>query len=87
MSSLISISVKGKDGTYKSYTIRLSDETNQYGQNVSMYIEQSQEEREQKKPKTYIGNGKVIWNDGIIKNAERKEESVDFAEQSIDDLP
>ena len=36
MSSLISISVKGKDGNYKSYTISVSNETNKFGQNVSM---------------------------------------------------
>ena len=89
MSSLISISVKGKDGNYKSYTISVSNETNQFGQNVSMYIEQTQEEREQKKPRTYIGNGKVIWTDGTIKLAERNDVPTDFAdaEDIIDDLP
>ena len=89
MSSLISISVKGKDCNYKSYTISVSNETNQFGQNVSMYIEQTQEEREQKKPRTYIGNGKVIWTDGTIKTAERNDVPTDFAdaEDIIDDLP
>jgi len=82
MSSLISISVKGKDGNYKSYIISVSNETNKFGQNVSMYIEQTQEEREQKKPKTYIGNGKVIWTDGIIKTAERNDVATDFADNS-----
>jgi|TARA_R110000803_G_scaffold86751_2_gene153228 hypothetical protein len=82
MSSLISISVKGKDGNYKSYTISVSNETNKFGQNVSMYIEQTQEEREQKKPRTYIGNGKVIWTDGIIKTAERNDVATDFADNS-----
>ena len=72
MSSLINLSIKGKDG-YKNYTISISDETNQYGQNVVMYEQQSKEERENKVPKKYIGNGSVIWNDGKITNAEKKE--------------
>lgn len=73
MASLISISIKGKDGTYKNYTISVSDDTNEYGQNVSMYIEQSKEDRDAKKPRTYVGNGRVIWTDGNIQIAEKKE--------------
>jgi arginine decarboxylase-like protein len=73
MGSLISISIQGKDGTYKNYTISVSDETNKFGQNVAMYLEQSKEDREAKKPRTYIGNGRVIWTDGNIKIAEKKE--------------
>lgn len=72
MASLINLSIKGKDG-YKNYTISISDETNQYGQNVTMYEQQSKEERENKVPKKYIGNGSVVWNDGKITNAEKKE--------------
>ena len=71
MSSLLSISIKGKDGTYKNYTISVSDETNEYGQNVAMWIEQSKEDREAKKPRTYIGNGRVVWTDGSIKVADK----------------
>ena len=73
MGSLISIKIKGKDGVYKNYTISVSDETNEYGQNVSMYIEQSKEDRDAKKPRTYVGNGRVIWTDGNIQIAEKKE--------------
>ena len=35
-----------------------------YGNNASIMISQTQEEREAKKPRTYIGNGKVVWTDG-----------------------
>lgn len=87
MSSLINLSIKGKDG-YKNYTISISDETNQYGQNVVMYEQQTKEERENKVPKKYIGNGAVIWNDGKITNAEKKEVNNSAkVEQKDDSLP
>jgi arginine decarboxylase-like protein len=93
MGSLISIKIKGKDGVYKNYTISVSDETNEYGQNVSMYIEQSKEDRDAKKPRTYVGNGRVIWTDGNIQIAEKKEpaevaqKSTPTQEDEENDLP
>ena len=86
MSSLINLSIKGKDG-YKNYTISISDETNQYGQNVTMYEQQSKEERENKVPKKYIGNGSVVWNDGKITNAEKKEVNNTPKVEENDSLP
>ena len=86
MSALINLSIKGKDG-YKNYTISISDETNQYGQNVTMYEQQSKEERENKVPKKYIGNGNVVWNDGKITNAEKKEVNNSPKVEENDSLP
>ena len=82
MAGLISVSLdlskidktKVKDGKYLNAVIAIGDETNQYGQNASMYISQSKEEREAKEVRTYIGNGKVVWNDGSIVTAERVEQ-------------
>ena len=65
---------KVKDGKYLNAIVAIGDDTNQYGQNASMYISQSKEEREAKEARTYIGNGKVVWNDGNIVNAERVEQ-------------
>ena len=76
MATLISISLKQETGEYKRYTISISDNTDQYGNNVSMYEEQTKEERELKTLKKYIGNGKVFWNDGKITNAIKKEKEV-----------
>jgi len=56
--------VKGKKGVYYNFTISVNDDTNQFGQNVSAFDSQTKEEREAKKPKQYIGNGKVVWTDG-----------------------
>jgi len=62
-----------KDGRkYLSLSISLNDET-RYGNNVSIAISQSKEEREAKANKTYLGNGKVVWNDGKITNAEKED--------------
>ena len=80
MSVLATIGKKGRDGKYQNYTISISDFTNDYGQNVSMYNEQSSEERASKAPKKYVGNGKVFWTDGKVSvaesnNSEEKEEA------------
>lgn len=98
MAGLINVSLdlskidktKVKDGKYLNAIVAIGDDTNQYGQNASMYISQSKEEREAKDARTYIGNGKVVWNDGNIVNAE-KVEQVTNTEQNpqrndIDDL-
>ena len=78
--------VSGKDGAvYYNFTIVVNDESNQYGQNVSLTDSQTKEEREAKKPKTYLGNGNVVWTDGNIKVADKKVEAT--KELVTDDLP
>lgn len=67
MASIISIGIKGKDGKYVNYTISIQDELDRYGNNVSMYVEQSKEERDGKVPRQYVGNGRVVWHNGDIK--------------------
>jgi len=68
--------VKAKNGkVYYNFTISVNDETNDYGQNVSAFDSMTKEEREAGKSKSYIGNGKVVWTDGSIVVAERKEQS------------
>jgi hypothetical protein len=65
--------VQGKKGTYYNFTISVNDDTNQFGQNVSLFDSQTKEEREAKKSKTYIGNGKVVWTDGKMTTVERED--------------
>lgn len=68
--------VKGRDGAvYYNFTIAVNDET-RYGNNVAFMDSQTKEEREAKMPKTYLGNGKVVWTDGKVTLAEREEEKV-----------
>ena len=43
--------VKGKKGTYYSFTVSVNDDTNTYGQNASVFDSQSKEQREAKEPR------------------------------------
>ena len=69
--------VKGKKVVYYNLTISVNDETNQFGQNVSAFDSQTKEEREAKKPKQYIGNGKVVWTDGKSTKAQQEAQPQD----------
>ena len=83
MSSLIGLSinlskidkskiVEGKNGAkYLDLTLSINDDTDQYGNNVSCCHSQSQEERQAKDKKVYIGNGKVFWTTNTICKAEK----------------
>ena len=78
--------IAGKDGAvYVNLTMSVNDET-RYGNNASIYISQTKEENEAKKPRTYLGNGKVVWNNSVIKNAE-KEVKQAAQEEVVSDLP
>ena len=74
---------KGENGI--SITLSTNDESNQWGQNVSAYVSQKKEEREAKKDRFYVGNGRVFWNDGKITNAVKPEDQVQEAEVVEDD--
>ena len=64
--------VAGKDGAvYVNLTMSVNDDT-RYGNNVGVFVSQTSEEREAKKQKSYVGNGKVVWNNGTIVNAEKE---------------
>jgi hypothetical protein len=66
--------VTAKNGkVYYNFTVAINNET-KFGNNVSAFDSQTKEERDAKKPKTYFGNGKVVWTDGNIVIAERDEE-------------
>ena len=105
MSALINLSLRvdklpkqnfiaGKDGrVYCNVTVSVNDDSNQYGQNVKCFVPQSQEEREAKKPKEYLGDGKVFWNNGQITNAVKQENQQATVQESsssqteVADLP
>ena len=56
--------LNAKQGEGVKLTISLSDQTNNYGQNVSVYVAQTKEQRDAKKPLFYVGNGKTFWSKG-----------------------
>ena len=82
---------KGEKGISIDFSI--NEETNQYGQNISAYVTQSKEDREAKKPRFYVGNGKCFWTDGKITVAKKEEQEytpvkAEEVEQIVeDDLP
>jgi mannose-1-phosphate guanylyltransferase len=72
---------------YINLTMSVNDET-RYGNNTGIYVSQTQEEREAKKKKTYLGNGKVVWNNGTILNAVKEvQEAVQEHPAEADGLP
>lgn len=85
MSTLINASIRvdklpkekfkiGKDGAvYYELTLSVNDET-KFGNNVWVTESQTKEERDAKKARITLGNGKVVWTDGTITVAERQEE-------------
>ena len=99
MSSLINVNlnlqklpkekfVQGKKGVYYNFTISVNDETNQFGNNVVMYDSQTKEEREARKDKVYIGDGKVVGTNGSSVTAKREEgEAQETVAATTSDLP
>jgi len=54
----------GEKGTYGNITISINDNKDQFGNDVSVWVEQSKEERQAKAERIYLGNGKVIFSGG-----------------------
>jgi hypothetical protein len=69
---------------YYNLTISVNDDT-RYGNNVAIMDSQTKEEREAKAQRNYLGNGKVVWTNDIIKLAEKEEVITTPAESN--DLP
>lgn len=73
MAQLISLSIDlkkidrskikpGKKGQeFYPITVSVNDEEDQWGNDVSSYDSQSKEQRDNKEPKNYLGNGKTFW--------------------------
>lgn len=71
-----------------SITLSLNDKSNDYGQNVSSFVSQNKEQREEKKEKFYVGYGKVFWSDGKITVADKnKTDTNDTKQDKSKDLP
>ena len=65
-------------------TVALNDEVNQYGQNVSAWVSQTKEQRDEKKQRFFTGNGKTFWSDGKITVAKEAEPE---AAETVKDEP
>lgn len=82
--------VKGKKGSYINLTMFANDET-KFGNNTSVAVSKSQEQREEGAPTVYLGNGKVVWmSEEGVTLAEREnapEVAAASAPVASDDLP
>lgn len=59
--------VKAKNGkVYYNATVVINDDVNDFGNNVYLAESQTEEQRKEKAPKVYLGNGKVVWTDGNV---------------------
>ena len=81
------VSAKGEKGI--SIDVSINDETNKWGQNVSSYVSQTKEQRDAKKDRFYVGNGKCFWTNGTIVVAEKQEKGHQQTNPAIepDDCP
>ncbi len=83
--------VKGKKGVYIDLTLNIDDQENEYNQSVSSWISQSVEERDNKKPRVWTGNGRVFWSNGNALPVNVKDKEVSPEEPKKDnekiDLP
>lgn len=63
LSKIDKTKITEKNGVkYLNIQISINDEKDQFGNDCSISINQSKEEREDKQPKTYLGNGKIVWS-------------------------
>jgi len=67
----------------------INDEVNQYGQNVVGWVQQSQDEREAKKDRYFVANGKVryVSVEGIKAAPKEQPQASAAASAGGDDLP
>lgn len=74
MSSLINLYLKKEsvlqllDACDKgvSITVSVNDKANDYNQNVSAFISQSKDDKDNGVARVYVANGNVTWTDGKI---------------------
>ena len=57
--------IKGKKGNYLPISISVNNELDQFSNAGPVMVSQTKEEREAKSPRTYLGNVKVAWSDGV----------------------
>ena len=63
--------IEGKKGKYLPISITVNNEPDQFGNQGPVIVDQTKEERETKVAKTYLGNCKVVWTDGVFPEPNR----------------
>tara|TARA_E500000318_G_C3539668_1_gene204104 strand:- start:104 stop:421 length:318 start_codon:yes stop_codon:yes gene_type:complete len=76
--------IEGKKGKYLPISISINDELDQFGNQGPIVVSQSKEERESKSAKTYLGNIKVVWGNGVMPDpAPRDDQQAPQAKASV----
>tara|TARA_R100000808_G_scaffold6064_2_gene18156 strand:+ start:144 stop:503 length:360 start_codon:yes stop_codon:yes gene_type:complete len=63
---------KGRLKTLKSgavgfnFQFAINDEVDDFGNNVSVWMSQTEDERKAKAKRIYLGNGKLTWSNGVV---------------------
>jgi hypothetical protein len=74
---------------YANITIGINEKTDEYGNNASIWMNQTKEQREAGEPRKYIGNARVVFinpNENI-EVAERKEFTSNAAQNPASSAP
>lgn len=96
MASIISASIdvtkidksRLNKGKYLNLSIVVNDEVGKFGDSGYVAQGQTQEEREAKTPKNFLGNNRVVWTNGDNVNiAPKKDQVPETADAVDDDLP
>jgi hypothetical protein len=77
MSALIDVEINVDKNTKKRFTISINDTKTKAGNNVVVFVPQTEEEQRTKQRKEIIGAGRVFWTNGKIETAEKCDEWVD----------
>lgn len=79
--------VKGKKGKYYNMTAFISDEEDQFGNDVSVITSQTEDERKEKAERTYLGNGKVAFDSNRSSDEHSGGDESSDDEDDSNDLP
>lgn len=77
----------GEIAKYLNLSVSVNDEPDQYGNDCSVSISQSKEERESKTNKTFVGNGKIVWTGENKPKAISKPSATGLTDDELNSLP
>lgn len=78
---------KGAKGTYLNITVGVNDDADQFGNQVSCWENQTEEERKAKAQRNFLGNGKVLFSDDHKAKAPAEPYAPTAEDVNGDDLP
>jgi hypothetical protein len=67
--TLLEIEIEIDRNTTKKFTVSINDEQTKGGNNVTVFLPQTEDEQKRKIAKDYAGRGRVFWTDGKIYTA------------------